>query len=62
MNKIESVEHNFFEALPEMTVNASNGAIVKIAVNIILQREEDSLRKFASWIESSKAGAIHHGY
>ena len=42
-------------AIPELTINASNGAVVKISFNIVLHREEDTLRRFAAWIEHGQA-------
>ena len=47
------IEKTFFGgSVPGMQVNASNGANVKIVFNIVLQKEEDSLRKLARWIEA----------
>lgn len=47
------VKRTFFGgSVPEMQVNASNGAIVKVVFNIVIQKEEDSLRRFARWIET----------
>lgn len=40
--------------VPGMTINASNGAVVKVVFNVVVQREEDSLRKFARWIEAQE--------
>lgn len=46
------VQRTFFGGnVPGMQVNASNGAIVKIVFNIVMQREEDTLRRMAHWIE-----------
>lgn len=47
------VERTFFGGcVPGVQVNASNGAIVKVVFNIVMQREEDTLRRMARWIES----------
>lgn len=49
------VEQTFLGCgVPGMTINANNGAVVKVVFNIVVQREEDSLRKFARWIEAQE--------
>lgn len=47
------VQRTFFGGtVPGLQVNASNGAIVKVVFNIVMQREEDTLRRLAHWIEA----------
>lgn len=51
------VEKTFFGGtIPGMQVIASNGAIVKVVFNIVMQREEDTLRRLARWIEDGGHG------
>ena len=47
------VEKTFFGGtIPGMQVIASNGAIVKVVFNIVMQTEQGTLRKLARWIEN----------
>lgn len=55
MGQSAEIEQTFFGgAVPGMQINACQGASVKVVFNVVVHREEDTLRRLAKWIETTQ--------